>query len=55
MHVAYVKMLFKKNKALSIRRVVEMDLGNFGGHEVFIALEFKQTIKRPKLHVDRLS
>ena len=27
--------MFKKNKALGIRRVMEMDLGNFGGHEVF--------------------
>ena len=33
-----------------------MDLGNFGGHEVFDGfLEVEQTLKRPKLHVDRLS
>ena len=29
-------MLFKKKyRVHSIRRVIEMDLGNFGGHEVF--------------------
>ena len=32
--VAFDEMLLKKNKVYSIRRVNEMDLGNFGGHEV---------------------